>query len=30
LREGDTFAHQALPGFTFAVSDAFAVLNRPR
>lgn len=30
LVEGDTFVHRALPGFTFAVSDAFAVLNRPR
>jgi Uma2 family endonuclease len=30
LNEGDTFAHQALPGLTFNVSDAFAVLNRPR
>ena len=28
--EGDTFSHHALPGFTFACSDAFAVLNRPR
>jgi Uma2 family endonuclease len=28
--EGDTFAHPALPGFTFPVSDAFAILNRPR
>jgi Uma2 family endonuclease len=28
--EGDTFVHAALAGFTFAVSDAFAVLDRPR
>jgi Uma2 family endonuclease len=28
--EGDTFEHQALPGLSFAVSEAFAVLNRPR
>jgi len=30
LREGELFVHRALPGFTFAVSDAFAVLDRPR
>jgi len=28
--EGDTFSHRALPGLTFAVADAFAILNRPR
>jgi Uma2 family endonuclease len=30
LTEGGTFAHAALPGFTFPVAEAFAVLNRPR
>jgi hypothetical protein len=28
--EGDAFAHRALPGFTFACYDVFAVLDRPR
>jgi hypothetical protein len=27
---GDDFVHPALPGLTFAVADAFAVLDRPR
>jgi len=27
---GDVFTHPALPGLTFALTDAFAVLDRPR
>jgi Uma2 family endonuclease len=30
FQEGDVFAHAALPGLTFAIDDAFAVLDRPR
>lgn len=30
FREGERFSHRALPGLNFAVSDAFAILNRPR
>jgi Uma2 family endonuclease len=28
--EGDAFAHALLPGLTFDVAGAFAVLDRPR